>query len=89
MSSIAAASSSLCMVALGSPKSTTGHSAIRNRPSDVPPWVESFGSIPVSSRMARATMSYIGPGGVRNASTDIFASTVAPGASLATVWRSI
>ena len=41
MSSTAAASSSLCMVALGRPKSTTGQSAIRKRPSEVPPWVES------------------------------------------------
>ena len=40
MSSTAAASSSLCMVALGRPKSTTGQSAIRKRPSEVPPWVE-------------------------------------------------
>ena len=43
MSSTAAHSSSLCMVALGRPKSTTGHSWIRKRPSDVPPLVDSSG----------------------------------------------
>ena len=37
------------MVALGRPKSTTGQSWIRKRPSDVPPLVDSSGSIPVSS----------------------------------------
>ena len=52
MSSTAAASSSLCMVALGRPKSTTGQSAIRKRPSEVPPWVESSGSTPVSASIA-------------------------------------
>ena len=35
-------------VALGRPKSTTGQSSIRKRPSDVPPLVDSSGSIPVS-----------------------------------------
>ena len=43
MSSTAAHSPTLCMVALGRPKSTTGQSWMRKRPSDVPPLVDSSG----------------------------------------------
>ena len=57
MSSRAAASSTLCMVALGRPKSTTGQSAIRKRPSEVPPWVERSGAAPVSAAIAALTIS--------------------------------
>jgi hypothetical protein len=45
----------LVHVGLGSPKSTTGHNLMKKRPSDVPPLVESFGSTPVSSRIASTT----------------------------------
>jgi hypothetical protein len=43
------------MVALGKPKSITGQSLIRKRPSEVPPAVESAGSTPVSARIASVT----------------------------------
>ena len=87
MSSTAAASSSLCMVALGRPKSTTGQSAIRKRPSEVPPWVESSG-VCAGLRLDRRADDVVDrPGGVRKASPEIFASTVAPGAAASAVRR--
>ena len=58
MSSTAAHSSSLCIVPLGRPKSTTGHSSIRKRPSEVPPLVDSSGVRPVSSSIAATMTSY-------------------------------
>ncbi len=70
MSSTDAASSSLCMVAFGSPKSTTGAILMRNRPSEVPPAVESSGVTPVSSLIAAVRMSNSGPAGLRNASPE-------------------
>ena len=54
---VAAHSPTLCIVALGSPKSTTGQSLIRNLPSDVPPLVDSSGGSPVSSVIASTIRS--------------------------------
>ena len=56
-SSMAAHSPTLCIVALGRPKSTTGQSCMRNRPSEVPPLVDNSGVRPVSSSIAATTTS--------------------------------
>jgi hypothetical protein len=77
------------MVALGRPKSTTGHNAIRKRPSDVPPLVDSSGAWPVSSLIASTTTSKSRPGGVRNASPEMRARTLAPGASRSAISSTI
>ena len=53
-----------------------GKAAIRKRPSDVPPLVESSGAEPVSSSIAATTTSNSSPGGVRKASPEMRAVTV-------------
>src|SRR3546814_2877549 len=68
MAAAATASSSLCIVALHKPNSTTGHKRERKRASDVPPLVDSSGSRPVACVIAAAIMSENSPGGVRNGS---------------------
>src|SRR3546814_4238521 len=78
MPAAATASSSLCIVALHKPNSTTGHKRERKRASDVPPLVDSSGSRPVACVIAAAIMSENSPGGVRNGSPLIFASNSPP-----------
>ena len=75
---MATASSRLCMVALHRPNSITGHTARRNRASEVPPVVEGSGSRPVSAFTARAMMSENSPGGVRNGSPEMIGSARPP-----------
>jgi hypothetical protein len=45
------------MVPFGNPKSTTGQSLIRKRPSEVPPAVDKVGVTPVSASIARVSSS--------------------------------
>ena len=76
----ATASSTWCIVALSSPSSTVGHSLDRKRASDVPPVVDSSGTMPVRSVTAAETSVESGPGSVRNASPETRPVTVAVGA---------
>src|SRR3546814_8830845 len=76
-SATATASSSLCIVALVRPNSTTGHKACRKRASDVPPVVDISGITSVSAWIASATSADRSPGGVRKASPEILPTTFA------------
>ena len=61
-------SSTWCMVWPTRPNSTTGHTSLMKRASEVPPEVESSGVRPVSSRIAPASSAVSGPGEVTKAS---------------------
>ena len=75
---MATASSSLCMVALHRPNSTTGMILDRNLASDVPPVVDNSGSTPVTCVIASAIMPDNSPGGVRNGSPEIIGFSSPP-----------